>query len=155
MNPYLKALLITIGLMTLMNLQLCLLAYEQYSQFNPLLILYLYILLTNCSVTMLTALTIMLDIITYIITGITGLSVLFLVPASWLALKIKNDMYNKIVIPGLFILLYAIFYNIILATTLQPSLRIITPMLHIIWSTIQNYIAFICLWRLCKQPFHD
>lgn len=155
MQPYLKALFIILGLMTLMNLQLCLLAYEQYSQFSPLLIVYLYILLTNCSLTVLTTLAIMLDTITYMITGIVGLTVLFLVPVSWIALKIKNDMYNKIVIPGLFIFLYAIFYNITLTVTLQPTLCIAQPIAQTLWSIIQNYVAFICLWRLCKQPFHD
>ena len=151
MKPYITGILATIGLITLFSLQLCLLAYEQHTQFNPLLITYVYILLTNCSMTILTTLALMLDAIIYLSIGMAGITILFLVPASWLALKIKNDMYNKIVIPCLFIVLYVIFYNITLYTHLHHPFSFG----QMIWAIVQNFLAFMSLWWITKQPIHD
>lgn len=138
-------------MITLFSLQLCLIAYEQHSQFNPLLITYLYILLTNCSITLLSILMIMLDATMYLSTGIVGTAILFLTPLSWLTLKIKDDMYNKIIIPCIFIMLYTIFYNIILYHWLYKSIQIS----QIITSTLQNCLTFIFIWTITKQSIHD
>ncbi|OGB86635.1 hypothetical protein A3J41_03500 [candidate division TM6 bacterium RIFCSPHIGHO2_12_FULL_38_8] len=151
MKLYVTILIAIIILIMLMSLQLCLFSYQAHSQFNPILIAYLYILLTNCSMTLLTFLALMLDIMTYLITGIFGLTILFLVPASWFALKIKDDMYNKVIIPGVFIFLHAIFYNLLLKFCIAYPVHIG----QILWTTIQNYTIFLGLWWTLKQPFHD
>lgn len=151
MKPYITAFAATIILIMLLNLQLCLFAYQQHSQFNPILLAYLYILFTNCSMTMLTILALMSDIITFLITGVFGLTILFLVPTSWLSLTIKDDMYNKIVIPCCFIFLYAIFYNVLLKCFITHSINIG----QLLWAIIQNCTVFLGLWWTLKQPFHD
>ena len=87
----------------------------------------------------------------YLITGIFGLTVLFLVPTSWLALKIKNDMYNKIVIPCCFIFFHAIFYNIVLKIWIASSISIG----QILQTTMINSAGFLGFWSITKQPFHD
>jgi hypothetical protein len=151
MKPYITAFLTAILLMTLLSLQFYLLACESHSQFNPLLIFYIYILSTNCSMTTLTFTGLMLDSMTYLTSEIFGITILFLTPLSWLTLKIKNDMYNKIVIPCLFVFFYAIFYNIALSFWLQKSIGLGLIFL----STIQNCAGFLFLWWASKQPFHD
>ena len=151
MKPYITILIASIILIMLLSLQLCLFSYQQHSQFNPILIAYLYILLTNCSITMLTILALMMDIMTFLITGVFGLTILFLVPTSWLALTIKDDMYNKIVIPCCFIMLHAIFYNIMLKFCIAYPIHIS----QILGAMIKNSTAFLTIWWITKQPFHD
>lgn len=162
MKPYIITLLRIISLIILFNLQLYLICHEKQTQLNFILIAYVNILFTNCSITSLTVLAFMLDALTFMITGIVGLSFLFLVPLSWIALYIKNDMYNKIIIPALFILSYAIFYNIVLCVALPQTLceysiikRIFLMTKQTIWSTIINYVLFITVWKIRQQPFHD
>lgn len=135
----------------LTSLQFCLFSYQSHSQFNPVLIGYFYILMTNCSLTILTALALILDMTTYLITGIFGLTILFLVPISWIALKFKDDMYNKIVIPWFCIILYAIFYNIILKWHIAYPIHFGPLFLGI----IQNCFLFLMIWIMTKQPLHD
>lgn len=151
MKPYITAAISIIILIMLQSLQFCLFSYHEHSQFNPVLIGYLYILLTNCSITLLTTLALMMDTITYLVTGIFGLTLLFLVPMSWFALKIKDDMYNKIVIPCCFIFFHAIFYNILLKIWIASSISIG----QILQTTIMNFFGFLGIWSITKQPFHD
>lgn len=151
MNPYLKNVFFGLLLIIIFSLQLCLLAYEHHSQCNPLIITYCYILFTHRSLTTLSILAFMLDGLTTIITGITGLSIIFLVPTSWLTLHAQDSMYNKIVLPCLLITSYVIFYNIILYQVLSYPLHIG----QIIWAILQNCLCFLILWWLQKQPFHD
>ena len=151
MKPYVTALLSTIILIMLTSLQFCLFSYQAHSQFNPVLIAYVYILMTNCSITLLTILALILDILTYLITGTFGLTILFLVPISWFALKTKEDMYNKIVIPCCLFAMYAIFYNIILKLCIFYPIH----MGQILWAVILNCCLFLMVWSITKQPFHD
>lgn len=151
MPYYLKNIFTGLLLIILFSLQLCLLAYEHHSQCNPLIIAYCYVLFSNRSLSTLAILTFMLDGLTTIITGIVGLSIIFLVPASWLVLNIKDSMYNKIVLPCLLITSYCIFYNLALYQTLNYPLHIG----QIIWAILQNCLCFLVLWWIQKQPFHD
>ncbi len=151
MKLYVTAIIATIIMIMLTSLQFCLFSYQNHSQFSPALIGYIYILMTNCSMTLLTTFAIILDSITYLITGVFGLSILCLVPISWLALKLKNDMYNKIVIPGCMFFLYTIFYNILLAWYIAYPIHIG----QIFYATFQNFSIFLIVWSITKQPFHD
>ncbi|MBP6892314.1 hypothetical protein KBB68_01905 [Candidatus Babeliales bacterium] len=151
MKLYITLFSTTIILIMLTSLQLCLFSYQAHSQFNPALIAYIYILMTNCSITLLTILACMLDMITYLITGIFGINILFLVPMSWFALKIKDDMYNKIIIPCCFIFVYAIFYNIVLKYSINYPIHFG----DILVACIQNCFMFLIVWAISKQPFHD
>lgn len=151
MKPYVTALVTILILIMLTSLQFCLFSYQAHSQFNPALIAYIYILMTNQSITLLTALALILDMATYLISGIFGLTILFLVPISWVALKFKEDMYNKIIIPCCFIILYAIFYNIFLKWYITYPIHIG----QIVWAMIQNCFLFLIIWITTKQPLHD
>lgn len=151
MKPLMTIIFSILGLITLLSLQLCLLAYEQHTQFNLLVIAYVYILLTNCSLTALTILAIMMDALTYISTGLVGLTIIFLVPASWITLKIQKSMYNKIIIPCSLLVLYAIFYNV----TLYISLSYPVHIGEMMWAILQNCICLISVWWFTNQPIHD
>ncbi len=151
MKPYATAAIALLMLIMLFSLQLCLFSYQQHSQFNPALIAYIYILMTNCSMTLLTCLAVILDATNYLISGTFGLSILFLVPASQLTLIIKKNMYNKVIIPCFFIFLYTIFYNIILKLYLLQPVQIN----QIFFGIIQNCFIFLIVWKITKQPFHD
>lgn len=162
MKSYISILLKIISLIILFNLQIYLICQEGQTQLNFLLVAYVNILFTNCSITGLTILAFMLDGLTFMITGVVGLTTLFLVPLSWIALYLKNNMYNKVIIPALFIFNYAIFYNIVLFTALPEILcnhaiikKIYFLIHNAIWSTIINYILFIIIWKIRKQPFHE
>ncbi len=162
MKSYIFILLRIISLIVLFNLQLYLICHENQTQLNFILIAYVNILFTNCSITTLTALAFMLDALTFMITGIVGLTCLFLVPLSWISLYVKNDMYNKVIIPAFFILSYVIFYNVTLYIALPQTLynhSIIKLVFFLInktiWSTLKNYILFIIVWKIRQQPFHD
>jgi hypothetical protein len=60
-------------------------------------------------------------------------------------------MYNKIIIPCCFILIYAIFYNIVLKYCIAYPIHVS----HILGATIQNCFIFLIVWAISKQPFHD
>lgn len=151
MKPYITALLTGIFLLILFCLQLYLFACKNYDLFNPTLLTFVFILFTNCSMTVLTLTALVLDSITFISSGLFGLTLLFLAPLSWLSLKIKNNMYNKIFLPCLFIIMYIIFYNISLCILLNYSWSIS----QMIRSILQNCIFFIIIWKISKQPFHN
>jgi hypothetical protein len=150
----LTTLIFIIFFMTLLSVQLCLFAYEKHSQLNLLLILYVYVLFTNCSMSILSILAIMLDSMTYLSTQITGLTIIFLAATSWLALKIKDDMYNKIFIPLMFIFLYAIFYNMLLLYHVHHNWHTHEIIGRVLLTTLQNGISFIILWMLNRQTLH-
>lgn len=151
MKPYASVLITIISIIMLICLQLCLFSYQQHSQFNPTLIAYMYVLMTSCSITLLTIFSLILDMMMYLITGVFGISILFLTPLSWLALKFKDDMYNKIVIPCCCIMLYIIFYNIISTWHLACLINYI----QMFYAILQNCILFVIIWMVTKQPLHD
>lgn len=155
MKYYIKLLSTIIFLLTLFAVQWYLFAHTTHSPCNTLLIAYLYVLFTQCSIITLATLALMLDSLTYLSTGIFGLTLLFLVPSSWLALHWKNNMYNKIALPCFFIFCFAIFYETTLIYYLHYSYTTLSIFKNISSFTIINTFGLILIWKLMKRPFHD
>ncbi|MCX5924404.1 MAG: hypothetical protein NTZ68_03210 [Candidatus Dependentiae bacterium] len=151
MKLYFKIFIKSLALITLFCLQLCLLRFEHSPIVQPLLIAYAYTLFTSASTVTLAALLFFLDCLTFIATGMAGLTFIFAVPLSWFLLKTKKDLYNKVAGPCFLIFSYELFYTVIFFVFLKYPLH---P-LALIWATIVNCCIFVAVWRIANQPFHD
>lgn len=152
-NFYSSIVVYLIFFITLFSLQLYFFAHE-HTQCNLILVTYVFILFNQCRIMILTMLAIMLDALTHLNTHVTGICILWIVTISWFSLQIKDDMYNKIFIPCMFIFLYAIFYNVSIAyyISTENSASII---FNIFKSTFQNCACLIVIWKLAQKPFHN
>lgn len=150
MNFFLKTLLKTLLLITLFSIQICLLKYEHTPNFNLLLIFYSYILFNNVSPFIAAILLIMMDGISFLITGYFGFITIFMTIFSILALKYDAHFYNKLVMPLISIALFNLIQNILLLHILgyQHSLS------DFFIATLLNGFSLIIFWLITRRPIH-
>lgn len=139
---------------TIFSLQLYLFAHE-HSQLNIVLIAYVFILFNQCNIMLLIVLASMLDALLYITTNVTGLSLLWLSSSSWISLHIKDDMYNKIFIPCIFIITYSIFTQIIITYYIPEAQTLSQILFNAIKASAQNCLGLLFIWKISKKSFQN
>lgn len=140
-----------IGLITLLCLQLCLLKYEHTTNCNLLLIAYIYALFAPLSITITATLVLMLDGLNFLMTGYFGYLSIILTIASLGFVAIKDNFYNKLVMPIASITTYYFCQLMILNITLNYPVLIS----EFIFATILNSGLFVSIWWITNQPLHD
>lgn len=141
----------TIGLVTLLCLQLCLLKYEHTTNCNLLLIAYIYALFAPLPVAITGTLILMLDGLNFLMTGYFGYLSIILTIASLGFVMIKDNFYNKLVMPIVGIATYYFCQLVILNITLNYPAQI--P--EFLFATILNSGLFTLVWWITNQPLHD
>jgi len=140
-----------ISLIVLVSLQLCLLKYEHTTNCNLLLVAYVYALFAPLPMAITGALILMLDGLNFLMTGYFGYISIILTLASFGFIAIKDNFYNKLVMPITAIAAYYFCQLVILHITLQYPAQI--P--EFIFATILNSLLFIAAWWITNQPMHD
>lgn len=141
----------TISLITLVCLQLCLLKYEHTINCNLVLIVYIYALFAPLPVAITGILILILDALNFLMTGYFGYLSIILTIASLGFVAIKDNFYNKLIMPITTITTYFFCQMVILHITLHYPIQI--P--EFIFATITNSLLFIVLWWSTNQPLHD
>jgi len=138
-------------LIILFCLQLCLLKYEHNTTINLLLIAYAYALFTPLSILITATLIVMLDMFNFLLTGYFGFISILLVLISWGALTIKDNFYNKLIMPVICIITYQLIESLLfyIALDCPPTLT------AFLLSCIINNLCFVAIWYLTKQPLHN
>lgn len=150
MKSLLRIIFKTLALITLLSIQICLIKYEHTINFNILLILYNYILFNNIAPCISAILLLMMDTISFLMTGYFGFITIFITIFSILALKYDNHFYNKLIMPILSIILFSVIQNILLYYALGYT----NCVADLITSSLLNGGALILLWIITKQPIH-
>lgn len=150
MKFILKTTLKILMLITLLSIQICLLKYEHTPNFNLLLIFYNYIFFNHISTFTAAILLLMMDGISFLMTGYFGFIIIFMTIFSMLALKYDNLFYNKLVMPIVSIALFNFIQNFILFYILnyQHSIQ------DFFIATLLNSSVLILLWIITKRPIH-
>lgn len=138
-------------LIILFCLQICLLKYEHNTTINLLLVAYTYALLTPLSILITATLVIMLDLFNFLLTGYFGFISILLFFLSLGVTTIKDNFYNKLIMPIFCITIYQIIELIFYYIFLDCSPMLISFFI----SCLFNNICFIILWCLSKQPLHN
>jgi hypothetical protein len=139
------------GLISLFSLQLCILKYEQGITLNLLLIAYSYAIFAQAPLAITTSLVLLLDAFNFLITGYIGFTSIILTLASIGIMTIKDNFYNKLIMPITCIITYHTIEFILFHATLHYRLN---PEAILI-SSLLDSIFFIGIWWLTKQPLHD
>jgi len=151
MNIFLKKLIMFLGITLAISIQLCLLKYEQTIMYNIPLVLYTYSLFSNKNVITLTLFLIILDLTTFIMTGIFGLIIITCTPLTLIIIKIKDNCYSTLILPIIFIISYHLLIKTIFFITLQHK-ELITDLFL---SIIINSLIFILIWFSNKHYFNE
>lgn len=150
MKTFFKIILISLLLITLVSVQICLLKYEHTTNFNILLIFYNYILFNHISTLIAAILLIMMDGISFFMTGYFGFITIFMAIFSMLALRYDNHFYNKLVMPIISTALCIITQNILFYKILHYTSYISDSLIAI----LINSCVLIIFWLITKQPIH-
>lgn len=137
-------------LITLLSIQICLLKYEHTPNFNILLIVYNYIFFNQISTFTAAILLLMMDGISFLMTGYFGFITIFMAIFSMLALKYDNHFYNKLIMPIVSIALFNFIQNFMLWYVLKYEHTIQDFFI----ATILNSTILILLWIITKRPIH-
>lgn len=137
-------------LVTLLSIQICLLKYEHTPNFNILLIVYNYIFFNQISTFTAAILLLMMDGISFLMTGYFGFITIFMAIFSMLALKYDNHFYNKLIMPIVSIALFNFIQNFMLWYVLKYEHTIQDFFI----ATILNSTILILLWIITKRPIH-
>lgn len=150
MKFLLKTSLKILMLVTLLSIQICLLKYEHTPNFNILLIFYNYIFFNHFSTFIAAILLLMMDGISFLMTGYFGFITIFMAIFSMLALKYDNHFYNKLVMPIISIALFNFIQNFMLFYILNYQHYIQDFFI----ATFLNSIILIVFWIITKRPIH-
>ncbi len=150
MKFLLKTTLKILMLVTLLSIQICILKYEHTPNLNILLIFYNYIFFNHISTLTAATLLLMMDGVSFLMTGYFGFITIFMAIFSMLALKYDNHFYNKLVMPVVSIALFNFIQNFILLYVLQYQHSIQDFFI----ATFLNSIILILFWIITKRPIH-
>lgn len=140
-----------VSLIVLLSLQLCLLKYEHSTNCNLLLVAYVYALFAPLSTIITALLILMLDGLNFLMTGYFGYISIILTITSISFVAIKDNFYNKLVMPITGIITYYFCQLMIQHITLQYPAQI--P--EFIFAITLNSALFVGAWWITNQPMHD
>ena len=132
MNIYINYCLKYTIIITTFFCQLYMLEHHSVTMINPLLIAYGYTLLTSRSITSMALIALLLEIISFLQFGLIGLTLLFLVPWSWLLRRLESFFYYQIVLHVLLIVGYTLWISSVsfyLLDSVPTLFSIVTSML--------------------------
>lgn len=141
----------TIGVITLVCLQLCLLKYEHTINCNLVLIAYMYALFAPLPSAIIGILILILDALNFLMTGYFGYLSIILTTTSLGFIAIKDNFYNKLIMPIVGIVTYFLLQLLILNITVHYA----TQIPEFIFAIITNSLLFVIVWWSTNQPLHD
>lgn len=140
-----------IFLIILLCIQLCLIKYEHTTTINLILIAYTYAIFAQLPIAIIAILTAMLDGIVFLLIGYFGLISMVMTFTAISLTTIKDNFYNKLIMPIAGIAIYCITEYGLFYHFLEYKVNFT----EIFIAILIHSCMFTLLWWITNQPMHD